>query len=324
MNTNNNQYIQEDEIDLRELWNTLMKRKFFIIGFTAIVTILAIVWALTRTPMYEAKALVEIGNYKLHNNNNNNNNNKSQLDNASQLVKKLNVLFIDMYKNKKDRVSEITSIAVPKKSNNFIEIKSLATSNELATKEIDNVVSYIKDEHKKILDDVKQRRELEIKNIDTKINNIKNKEIVLLSKKIDMQERNLKDYKKQLKLIDDNISKIQNTNPSLAALKLMEKRDLSTFIINLNMQLMDMRNKKDTLETTVINELIEKKNLVKSMMLPHNYKNSEIVGEIITNDYPVKPKKKLIVVVAFVTGLILSIFLVFFMNFIRNEDETNS
>lgn len=38
-----------------------------------------------------------------------------------------------------------------------------------------------------------------------------------------------------------------------------------------------------------------------------------------TNDFPAKPKKSLIVAVAFVTGFILSIFLVFLINFIRKN-----
>ena len=36
-----------------------------------------------------------------------------------------------------------------------------------------------------------------------------------------------------------------------------------------------------------------------------------------TNDFPTKPKKILIVAVAFVTGFIISIFLVFFIQFIQ-------
>ncbi len=56
----------------------------------------------------------------------------------------------------------------------------------------------------------------------------------------------------------------------------------------------------------------------------YNYKNTTIVGDIITNDYPAKPKKKLIIAVAFVTGLIFSVFLVFFLEFIKSfkEDKT--
>lgn len=50
------------------------------------------------------------------------------------------------------------------------------------------------------------------------------------------------------------------------------------------------------------------------------------IGTLVINKTPInKPKKKLIVSVAFVTGVILSIFLVFFVEFVRglkNEDET--
>jgi LPS O-antigen subunit length determinant protein (WzzB/FepE family) len=322
-NTPEQNYYQEDEIDLKELFGILWAKKTLIIGITTLITVLAGIYAFNKTPIYEATALVEIGNYKLHNNNNNNNN-KAILDSTADLSKKLNLLFIDMFKNEEDRKSEISSISVPKKSNNFIEIKAEATSNKLASEEIIKVVVYIKNKHQKILNDVKNRRELEIKNIEVKINNIKNKEIKLLSEKIKIQQANLDDYKNQLNTIGRNIKDIENTNPALTALKLMEKRDLSSFILELNLQLMDMRNKKDELETTSINQLLEKKQLVKSMMLPHNYKNSEVIGQVITNNYPIKPKKKLIVAVAFIAGFILSIFLVFIMNAFRKEEDTTT
>jgi LPS O-antigen subunit length determinant protein (WzzB/FepE family) len=115
-----------------------------------------------------------------------------------------------------------------------------------------------------------------------------------------------------------NIKKTQNKNPSLAALNLMQTRDLTDSISKLTLNLLDLKNQKENLITTKVNDLIERKNFIASMLLPYNYKNSHIVGSIITNNYPVKPKKKLIVVVAFVTGFILSVFLVFFMEFIQN------
>ena len=318
-NMSEQNYYQEDEIDLKELFKILWSKKILIISLTSVITLLAGIYAFNKTPIYEATALVEIGNYKLHNNNNNNN--KAILDSTADLSKKLNLLFIDMLKNEKDRKVEISSISVPKKSSNFIEIKAEAISNEIASREILRVVDYIKNKHQKILNDVKNRRELEIKNINTKIDNIKSKEIKLLSEKIDIQQANLNDYKLQLNTIGKNIKDIENSNPALTALKLMEKRDLSSFILELNLQLMDMRNQKDELETTSINQLLEKKQLVESMMLPHNYKNSEVIGRVITNDHPIKPKKKLVVAVAFIAGFILSIFLVFIMNAFRKEDD---
>ena len=51
------------------------------------------------------------------------------------------------------------------------------------------------------------------------------------------------------------------------------------------------------------------------------YKNvtmTQQIGNILINDEPInKPKKKLIVSVSFVTGIILSIFIIFFMQFIQ-------
>ena len=316
----NQYYIQEDEIDLRELWKTLVKRKNFIIIFTAIVTILAIVYALAKTPIYEARALVEIGNYRLYNNNTNN---RASLDNGSQLAKKLNILFIDSKKNIKDRQAWIESISVPKGSKDFIEIVAYGISNELAKQEVQKVVKYIRQKHQKILDDVKKRRTVEINNIVLKIENIKNRTIPLLDKKIKVQEQTLLNFKSQIKQISNNIQKIEDIKPVLTALKLMEKRDLTTFVIKLNTQLMDMRDKRDRLLTTDIAKLRENKMLIESLLLPYNYKNSNVVGDILLNDYPVKPKKKLIVIVAFVTGLILSIFIVFFLEFIESEKKEN-
>ncbi|MCT7605861.1 hypothetical protein [Aliarcobacter butzleri] len=50
------------------------------------------------------------------------------------------------------------------------------------------------------------------------------------------------------------------------------------------------------------------------------------IGEIIISNEPInKPKKSLIIATAFVTGFILSIFLVFFIEFIRTlkKEEIN-
>jgi len=315
----NRRVIEEDEIDLVELFKTLVKRKWFIVIFTMAVTVLAVVYAYMKTPIYEVKALVEIGSYKVDNNNNNNN--RILLDNATQLVRKLNVIFIDIVKNEKDRESKISSISIPKKAKNFIEIKSESISNELAIKEIQKVITYIQSKHKRVLSDIKKNRELEIKNIDMQIENIKTKELGFLEEEIKLAQDNISKYKKDLNEIKIEIKSQKKLNPTFAALSLMEKRDLNVQVRTLEKSIIKLKVQKNRLLTSGINQLIERKNILESMLLPYNYKNSEVVGKIITNDYPIKPKKKLIVVVAFVTGFILSIFLVFFLEFIRSMKE---
>ena len=46
-----NRYIQEDEIDLRELFKIIWDKKIFIILFTLAITVLATVYAYSKTPI---------------------------------------------------------------------------------------------------------------------------------------------------------------------------------------------------------------------------------------------------------------------------------
>jgi len=52
---------------------------------------------------------------------------------------------------------------------------------------------------------------------------------------------------------------------------------------------------------------------------PANIQNFHVVGDFVTKDHPAKPKKRLILAVAFITGLILSVFFVFFLEFIEEN-----
>ena len=172
-----NKPLEEDEIDLKELFKTIWAKKIFIVIFTLVVTILAGFYAYIKTPIYEAKALVEIGEYKI------NNTTKNSVDDASTLEKKLSTLFVDMEKNLKDKTSEISNISVVKGLKNFLEIKSESTSNEEAKNEILKVLTFVQNEHEKILDDVKKQKEMELRNIDLQISDIKSKSVALIDKK---------------------------------------------------------------------------------------------------------------------------------------------
>ncbi len=311
----NSQTVQNEVIDLRELFSVLKKRKKLIWSITTLITLLAVAYALVKTPMYEARALIEIGNYKSVKNN------RILLDESSQLSKKLNILFIDIFNNVKAKESEITSISVPKGQTSFLEVKALAISNEKAKEEIQKLLTYTQGKHQKILDDVKWRRELEIRNIEIRINDIKTKEVKLIDKKIALTKDTIAASKKELLALEESLKNMKNANSAFIALQLIQKRDLVQNIERLENKLIDIQNKKNTLESTTINKLLEDKALISSMLLPYNYKNTEIIGEIITNDHPVKPKKTLIVIVAFITGLMLSIFLAFFLEFLRGMKE---
>ena len=120
-----------------------------------------------------------------------------------------------------------------------------------------------------------------------------------------------------MKSVIETLKNMNSLDYSVTALKLMEKRDISNEIITNKSNLYDLIEKKENLINIDLNKLSERKKLLETLSLPHNLKNTEVVGNILTDDNPIKPKKALIIVVAFVTGFILSIFLVFFMQFIN-------
>ena len=51
----------EEEIDLKELFFVLVKKKYFILIFTFITTVLALVYVSLQTAVYEVKSVVRIG-----------------------------------------------------------------------------------------------------------------------------------------------------------------------------------------------------------------------------------------------------------------------
>jgi len=133
LNKNNNhseRYIEEYEIDLRELFLTLWKKKVFIIGFTLLVTIASIIYVNFRpyTPVYQGKLLVEIGEVF------NKNNESSLLDHTGNLIIILN--------------SNNFSASSPRGTNNLLEISHDSSDKILIEKNIQNAYQFILERHK--------------------------------------------------------------------------------------------------------------------------------------------------------------------------------
>ncbi len=316
MNNNNTQLIQEDEIDLRELFKTILKHKIKIVLITLAVTFSAIFYAFVASKVYEAKAVLRVGEYKIADSND-----KVLLSDANILSKELEILYIDILKNTKDKDAKIEKIEVPKNQKNFLEITAEGSSNEALVEEIQTVIDYIQEKHKKVLDDVKNLNETKVKQIEGKLTLLKTKTLPALQEKIGRYKKDVTIYETNFLDVQSNLKKIKDSNPTLATLQINEQRYLADIIIKLKDSLESFENEKSNIEVVYIEELEEELRALKVLMEPYNYKNTEIVGTIMTNEYPIKPNKRLIVTVAFVTGLILSIFLVFFLEFIRDEKK---
>jgi len=359
----NRRVINEDEIDLRELFVTLWKKKWFIGFFTLIVTILAIVYAYMKTPIYEVKSNIRVGYIGA-----------GLIENPDIIVKMLSVVFHveDKITKREEVTAEVTSIATNKKLKDFIELKTQATSNKEALQKNKEVVSflqnyyqpkideYLRDKKNSITDaqndliavDAFERKNIEnqikisktqnIVEIDEKIEFLVKKKVPLLENKIEFYQTNLDEYIKEIKQLNSQNKNI--TEATIISIQMVNYQNLildaRNTIGDLTIQILDIQNnqvpklqrEKENIISDILRKLEYKRDVelkskkikiqeriekLKYEISSQNIQNSLVVGEYITKDAPIKPKKKLIVVVAFVTGFILSIFLVFFLEFIK-------
>ena len=338
---NNTHYVEEDTIDLRELFSVLKRRKRLIWSVTGLFTLLALVYVLIATPWWQANATLEIGKYI-----NTQTGEDVYLEKGTGVAERLKVKYIDVYEHVKDRESKIKNISASKKNPQFISITALGKSNKLALSEIKRVISDLQSKHQKTIDEIIAKKQSTLDEVDRNIYqiktysmaNIKEKIAYLnkiklpsLEKKIVTVENDLQKSIKQKEEALKNLSSLNN-DASLAALRLAQIQGLEYKISANKMKLIDLHSQKQEILTSTLPELkrkqeklqkidltklFEKKKLIKLSMQPHNYENTKVVGSIIIQDKPVKPKKSLIVIVAFITGLILAIFLAFFLEFLQ-------
>ena len=369
MNDINLERYQDDEIDLKELFNTIMKKKKFIIIFTSIITILAIIWAITRTPIYEVKSNLQIGFIE-----------EDLIADPNTIVKATRLIFNvedkKILKEGEKFISEVSDISLNKKIENFIKIKTQAISNDEALKKNKEVVKYIEDKFKNKIDkyvvdvndkidnikmlleavdnnqskslkrDIERIKQQEIPKINDKIKFFKNIDLKSLNKKIKLHEERIKKYRN----IINSFSKNKTNNTAVLAIVSMKILEYQNLMLISQTKIEDLKvnvgniNKKIIPKLLILKEnfikddlrklnyqlisLKDKKimfhqeiNALKLNLLKDNIQNSMVIGDYIIRDYPIKPKKLLIVIVSFITGLILSIFLAFFLEFINKKED---
>ncbi|SFV53060.1 chain length determinant protein [hydrothermal vent metagenome] len=317
MNPKNQQLecFSEDEIDLKELFLTIKKYKSFIFLFTLIITLVAVIYIVVKIPLYEANGIIELGYYK-------DGTKKISFDNPSSIIKELDFIFIQKEKDKKDTKSKVTAISLEKGVKNLIKITTEGVSNDLASKKIEEILTYLQKKYQQNYQDIKKRYQNEIESIQKREDEIKNKTLPLLTKQIELTKRDIKTNINFKKSLDKSYKKAQKSNPAFATLLLMKEKDIENYILQLKQNLIHLENQKSTITTKTLYELKLKKDSFLTLLQPNNLQNFHLIGDILTLDHPVKPKKKLIVAIAFITGLILSIFLIFFYEFIKGlKDE---
>ncbi len=82
-----------------------------------------------------------------------------------------------------------------------------------------------------------------------------------------------------------------------------------------------------TLEIQTIPNLVNQIDKLKMYTLEPYLRETHILGDILSTGNPVKPNKKMVLAVSLVAGLMLGVFLVFFLEFLRGskkDDETEN
>lgn len=89
--------------------------------------------------------------------------------------------------------------------------------------------------------------------------------------------------------------------------------------ILVNDKLPSLQRELVNLQTEELNKLLDQRSLVELALKPYNHQNTQIVSDIVISNNPVKPKKTIIIAIAFLSSLMLSVFGVLVYDAIRDR-----
>ncbi len=348
-------YYQEDEIDLKQLFRSLADRKWFIFGFTGFITVLAIAYALSIASTYKAttsflspneSSVIQLNKIKLTSETSetiyrkflnkvmssqfqrkifDENDYLSKLNPDNKPIKNLENFFAEFSKTINLETNKIQKnveqlnyekpVNVSIEGNDATVIASFLNdlTSSADTQTVNEFLTIIQQKIDIRLNEITLQKALLSEHYDRKIKN----EIRGLSDALDMAVE-LGIENNNLGLSDSNNTSLKidlSNTQSLPKWYLLGSKALSKEIELLK------KNKFNFIPEIAKLEVEEIK--LKSFILSSVGINAMQINQYA---YPpeasIKPKKRLIVAVAFIAGFILSIFLVFIMNAFRKEEDT--
>ena len=141
-NNNPNNYIQIDEINIRELLDLFINSKKIIIVVTLFFSLIATIYAYSLKPNYEASSVIEVGFYK------NVDNKIISIENPKERVKAYEKMVTDSYKRGKaiNMAShfELDDVIDPAKTRDWIlgALKSLPPKTHSEAKRRPNIATW--------------------------------------------------------------------------------------------------------------------------------------------------------------------------------------
>lgn len=128
----NQKYLQEDEIDLKELFKTIWKYKIFILVFTSMITFIALIYVLLKNPIpiYQGKMYLKIGQIQ----------NKNFVPVAIEKVTDLAFILNFEFK---------VNSNIPKNTSNLMEITFDNVDKNIINETLTRVKGFVIEKHKK-------------------------------------------------------------------------------------------------------------------------------------------------------------------------------
>ena len=208
------------------------------------------------------------------------------IDNVNDIKEKLSYEYQLNAKGKEIELPRVASISVPKGSNNILSMDIHGNSNDDAVKYIQTVIQKIETDYKEKTDAYTNSQKQLIK---------------LIKSDIKDNTESLKKMEEALQTYNQKIITLESEDAALAGIYALQISQNQLQIQEIKVYISNLKNKEQALKLS---------------MTPLKIKPTHQAGEIETLEKPIKPKKTLIVVVSFITGLMLSIFLAFFLEFV--------
>jgi hypothetical protein len=343
-NNNHNNYFLEDEIDLKHIFMFLNISKKLIIAITLVITSLGVIYAYQKAPVYKSTALMQIGKHygieALQ---------RKGIEPTVDLIEELRIQFIH-----KKQVSGLTIQAL---DGAVFELSIKSPSSVENIKLLNEIVTYANNRHSNLLRNNNQR----ITNqLTYKIENINNQieytNSTLLIQKEDKKLRianqiininnALLNINRKVKALNKVIIEVQGifelleSHPDLFIQRSVQSATIYQVnftykqqLIDLDIEKINLSQEKDNLESQL--KFLESNNLesekvfrlsqekdnlgVELEFLMQNITKTQLIGEIVTTEDQIKKEK--IILLSFIIGLILSIFMVFTNNFLKAFKE---
>ena len=222
---NNTQQIEEDKIDLRELFAVLKRRKKMIWAVTALLTLLALVYVFVAKPVYEVKVAIELAQID-----------KKPVQDTIDLKQKVEIVFEVNVKGKKIEFPLVSSVSLPKKTKNIMVIQAQGYDNDTAKQKLQEVTSFIMSIQDKEL---------------SSFTNIQQKRLTLIEEDIIRNKQINIEIKKDITNYKEKLLNISKQDAALAGIYAIEIGKKQTELNDAISKIYELKNKKNDLELSI-------------------------------------------------------------------------